>query len=260
MKRIVAYGDSWTVGEGCNREIEDTLSKHEKIIYQKENSWVKHLSDKLELPYQNNGISGNPNNVIFNQIVDDIKSGETTKNDFVIVMWSSSLRDYLPFFPKGPKGEWLSWSTKHLMETPDRFFTSTQTENRYYDFFMEDYKKFYLTNLYNENYYSIVNQNYIIFLQEFFKHYKIKHMFIDGIEDMFMGVLPHYDRTDLIDSRVYWQFKKQTARGYLNEFNRADLWEHTERWNTRGTQHPNSEGYILLSDELQRFIDTQKII
>ena len=42
MKRIVAYGDSWTVGEGCNREIEDTLSKHEKIIYQKENSWVKH--------------------------------------------------------------------------------------------------------------------------------------------------------------------------------------------------------------------------
>jgi hypothetical protein len=85
-------------------------------------------------------------------------------------------------------------------------------------------------------------------------------MFIDGIEDMFMGVLPHYDRTDLIDSRVYWQFKKQTARGYLNEFNRVDLWEHTERWDTRGTQHPNLEGYILLSDELCRFINTQKII
>jgi hypothetical protein len=146
------------------------------------------------------------------------------------------------------------------METPDRFFTSTQTQNRYYDFFMEDYKKFYLLNLYNENYYSIVNQNYIVFLQEFFKHYKISHIFIDGIEDMFMGILPHYDKTDLIDGRVYWEFRKQTARGYLNTFNRVDLWEHTERWDTRGTQHPNSEGYRLLSDEFYKFIDTQKII
>ena len=43
-------------------------------------------------------------------------------------------------------------------------------------------------------------------------------------------------------------------------FNRVDLWEHTERWDTRGTQHPNSEGYRLLSDEFYKFIDTQKII
>jgi hypothetical protein len=254
MNRIVAYGDSWTVGEGCNREIEDTLSKHEKIIYQKENSWVKLLSDQLNMPYENYGISGNPNNKIFNQIVDDIKSGTTTKNDLVIVMWSSSLRDYLPFMPHGPKGEWLSWSVKHLMETPERFYTSTQTENRYYDFFMEDYKKFYLTNLYDQLYYSMVNQNYIIFLQQFFKHYKINYVLCDGIEDMFLGLNNEYDKTELIHSEYYWGYKTQTIRDWLSQYNDDTMWEHKDRWDTRGTQHPNLKGYTMISMELARFI------
>jgi hypothetical protein len=254
MKRLVAYGDSWTVGEGCNREIEDTLSKHEKIIYQKENSWVKLLADQLKMPYENYGISGNPNNKIFNQIVDDVKSGTTTKNDLVVIMWSSSLRDYLPFMPHGPKGEWLSWSVKHLMETPERFYTSTQTENRYYDFFMEDYKKFYLTNLYDQLYYSMVNQNYIIFLQQFFKHYKINYVLCDGIEDMFLGLSNEYDKTNLIESEYYWGYKKQTIRDWLSQYNDDTMWEHKDRWDTRGTQHPNLKGYTMISMELARFI------
>lgn len=258
MKRLVAYGDSWTIGEGCNREIEDTLSKHEKMVYQKENSWVRFLSDKLNIPYENNGISGNPNNKIFNQIVDDVKNGITTKNDLVVIMWSSSLRDYLPFMPHGPKGEWLSWSTKHLIETPDRFFTSTQTENRYYDFFMEDYKKFWLTNLYEDLYYSIVNQNYIIFLQEFFKHYRINYVMCDGIEDMFLGIIPQYDKTNLIKSENYWGYKSDTFRDWLIKRTDDSFWEHKERWDTRGTQHPNLKGYELIASELYKFIKTKK--
>lgn len=258
MKRLVAYGDSWTIGEGCNREIEDTLSKHEKMVYQKENSWVRFLSDKLNIPYENNGISGNPNNKIFNQIVDDVKNGITTKNDLVVIMWSSSLRDYLPFMPHGPKGEWLSWSTKHLIETPDRFFTSTQTENRYYDFFMEDYKKFWLTNLYEDLYYSIVNQNYIIFLQEFFKHYRINYVMCDGIEDMFLGIIPQYDKTNLIKSENYWGYKSDTFRDWLIKRTDDSFWEHKERWDTRGTQHPNLKGYELIANELYKFIKSKK--
>jgi hypothetical protein len=255
MKRLVAYGDSWTIGEGCNREIEDTLSKHEKIVYQKENSWVKFLSDNLSIPCENNGISGNPNNKIFNQIVDDIKNGITTKHDLVVVMWSSSLRDYLPFMPHGPKGEWLSWSTKHLMETPERFFTSTQTENRYYDFFMEDYKKFYLINLYSDLYYSMVNQNYIIFLQQFFAHYKIKYVLCDGIEDMFIGLNSEYDKTHLINSKYYWGYRNNTFRNWLIERTDETFWEHKDRWDTRGTQHPNVLGYKMIGDELANFIN-----
>ena len=260
MKRIVAYGDSWTIGEGCNREIEDTLSKHEKIIYQKENSWVKALGDRFNLPTENNGISGNPNNKIYNQIVDDIKNGLTTKHDLVIIMWSSSLRDYLPFLPHGPKGEWLSWSTKHLMETPDRFFTSTQTENRYYDFFMEDYKKFFLVNLHTDLYYSIINQNYIIFLQHYLKHCKINYVMFDGIEDMFLGLDSAYDKTDLIDKDSYWGYRNKTVRDWLIERTDDTFWEYKERWDTRGTQHPNIKGYKLIADEVERFIKEKKLL
>lgn len=260
MKRIVAYGDSWTIGEGCNREVEDTLSKHEKIIYQKENSWVKILGDKFNIVTENNGISGNPNNKIYNQIVDDVKNGLTTKHDLVLIMWSSSLRDYLPFLPHGPKGEWLSWSTKHLVETPDRFFTSTQTENRYYDFFMEDYKKFFLLNLHNDLYYSIINQNYIIFLQHYLKHYKINYVMIDGIEDMFLGLDSVYDKTDLIDKDLYWGYRDKTIRDWLIERTDDTFWEYKDRWDTRGTQHPNSMGYKLIADEIERFIKEKKLL
>lgn len=258
MKRLVAYGDSWTIGEGCNREIEDTLSKHEKMTYQKENSWVKFLSDSLNLSYENNGISGNPNNKIFNQIVDDVKNGITTKNDLVVVMWSSSLRDYLPYMPHGPKGEWLSWSTKHLMDTPERFFTSTQTENRYYDFFMEDYKKFWLSNLHTDLYYSIINQNYIIFLQQFFAHYKINYILCDGIEDMFLGIRSEFDKTDLINKDRYWGCMNITFRDWLIKRTDNSFWEYGDNWETRSTQHPNIKGYKLIAAELFNFISNVK--
>ena len=254
MKRLVAYGDSWTIGEGCNREIEDTLSKHEKIIYQKENSWVKFLAENVNLQFENYGVSGNPNNKIFNQLVDDVKAGITTKHDLVVVMWSSSLRDYLPFMPRGPKGEWLSWSVKHLMQTPDRFFSSTQTDNRYYDFFMEDYKKFWLTNLYDDLYYSIVNQNYIIFLQSFLEHYKIKYVLCDGIENMFLGLDNSYDKTNLINSDRYWGYKVNTFRDWLIERTDDSYWEFNENWKERSTQHPNAKGYKLIGNELYSFI------
>jgi hypothetical protein len=38
------------------------------------------------------------------------------------------------------------------------------------------------------------------------------------------------------------------------------MWEHKERWDTRGTQHPNIKGYELIAEELGKFIDSQKII
>jgi lysophospholipase L1-like esterase len=254
MKRIVAYGDSWTVGEGCNREIEDTLSKHEKIIYQKENSWVRHLSDKLGLPYQNNGISGNPNNVIFNQIVDDVKSGETTKNDLVVIMWSSSLRDYAAFLPRQ---QWVSWSIKHLISRPDKFINSYQSSNETYDSFLREYKNFFLENLFNQNYYNIVNQNYIIFLQRLLEFYDIKYFMVDAFDKMVntsnMNKSDNY--LDLINTKKYWEFHTSSMREYLEKTN-TDCFEDTDE----PGKHPNSFGYNLISQELYNYIVKNNII
>lgn len=254
MKRLVAYGDSWTAGEGCNREIEDTLSMHDKLAFQKENSWVKFLSDEMNIKYENHGESASPNNKIFNKVISDIKDGKTTKNDLVIVMWSSSLRDTLPFLPNLGKPEWLSWSTKTLLYTPDRFFTSTKTENRYYDFFMEEYKSFFLENLYSNLYYSIINQNYIIFLQKYFERYKIKYVMCDGIEDMFIGISNEYDKTDLINPIPYWGFRKSTIENWLIQNSDESYWEYKEHWRDRAKQHPNIYGYKKISEELYKFI------
>lgn len=257
IKRIVAYGDSWTVGEGCNKEIENTLPPHEKISYQKENSWVKFLSEKMNLPNINNGVSGNSNNKIFNQIIEDVKWGVTNKSDLILIMWSSSLRDNLPFFPNSDNGEWLSWSTKNLTENPNKFYKSTQTQNEFYNSFMEDYKKFYLTNLYTESYYSILNQNYIIFLQKFLKHHGIKYFMMDGIENMLHFVNEEFDKVDLINRKNYWGFSLETARTYLEKLNRKDIWEYQDKWRERATQHPNVLGYQILSNEFIGFINSE---
>ena len=61
-----AYGDSWTVGQGCNRLIEDKLDKEEKILFQKNHSWVNLLAKKFGVESINNGVSGNSNFKIFN--------------------------------------------------------------------------------------------------------------------------------------------------------------------------------------------------
>lgn len=255
MKRLVAYGDSWTGGEGCNREIEDTLSMHEKLIYQKNNSWVSFLSEKLNITFENKGVSGNSNNKIFNLIADDIRNGVTTKDDLVIIMWSSSLRDSLPFFPKlYDKGEWLSWSMKHLIEAPEKFIKSTKSENKFYDFFLEDYKKFFLSNLFSDYYYSIINQNYIIFLQNYFEYYGIKYIMCDGIESMFTGLNPSFDKSNLIKKEYYWECNQNTIQNWLIENSDDSVWEHKERWKDVSNQHPNIKGHKMIAEELNSFI------
>ena len=123
---------------------------------------------------------------------------------------------------------------------------------------MEDYKKFWLTNLYEDLYYSIINQNYIIFLQSFLKHYKINYVFCDGIENMFLGLDVSYDKTHLIKSESYWGYKEDTFRNWLIKRTDSTFWEYNENWESRSTQHPNTNGYKLIGDELYNFIQSIK--
>ena len=169
-----AYGDSWTAGEGCDRKIEDNLPKEEKIAFQKQNSWVKVLSEKLGIEHINNGVSGYSNIKIFNNIIDDLRNGIISKDDIITIMWSSSLRDTVPFLPNG---EWVSWSVKHLIEEPHKFLNSYKSENVDFDTFFTKYKELYISDLFNQHYFNIVNQNYIIFLQQMLNFFEIKYIF-----------------------------------------------------------------------------------
>jgi hypothetical protein len=239
--KLHAYGDSWTEGQGTTDNREEW----------KNYSWVKIISNKLGIDSINNGVSGNSNIKIFNKVVDDLIEGKIKNDDIVVIMWSSSLRDLVPFLPKN---EWVSWSIKHLIEYPHKFVESYQSENEKYNNFLCSFKELYVSNLFNQNYYNIVNQNYIIFLQKMFDFYEVKYVMCDAFESMIIELNKDDDRLDIIDKKYYWQFGKKTIRDFLNDTNREDIWEHSENYKYRPTQHPNIHGYKLISDMLYDFI------
>jgi lysophospholipase L1-like esterase len=240
--KLHAYGDSWTEGQGSTNNREEW----------KNYSWVKIISDKLGVISINNGVSGNSNLNIFNKVVDDLIEGKIKNDDIVIIMWSSSLRDLVPFLPKN---EWISWSIKHLIEYPHKFVGSYQSENEKYNNFLHSFKELFVTELFNQNYYNIVNQNYIIFLQKMFEFYKIKYVMCDAFESMVIDLKKQDNKLEIIDKKPYWEFNKKTIRDFLNNTNRDDIWEHIEDYKNRPTQHPNIEGYKIISNILYNFIN-----
>ena len=251
-----AYGDSWTEGEGCNLEIESTLKNQELIIYRNQNSWVKLLADKLNLQWINNGKSGNPNSVIFNSIIDDVTNDRIKKGDLVIVLWSSSLRDYAAFLPRQ---QWVSWSVKHLVNLPEKFINSYKSHNETYDSFLREYKSFFLDNLFNQNYYNIVNQNYIIFLQKLFEFYGIKYVMADAFDMMVVDPNEKDDVGNMIKTKYYWEYRKKTMRDLLQE-TKLDCFEDIKMMSKNPAQHPNILGYNLISVEFNNYIVKNNII
>jgi len=248
------YGCSWTAGEGCDAKTESTLKNQDLILFRNQHSWVNILANKLGTLSKNNGISGNANNKIFNQIVTDVQDERIKNDDLVIIMWSSSLRDYVPFLPKG---EWISWSVNHLLQSPEKFIESYKSSNVKYTDFLIDYKDFFILNLFNEEYYNIVNQNYIVFIQKLLNHYGIKYVMCDAFEPM----ITNSEYKSLINTTNYWEFGTKTFRDLLNNTNRLDIWEHTDvNFKTRATQHPNIEGYNLISEELYNYIVNNGIL
>jgi hypothetical protein len=251
-----AYGDSWTEGEGCDLEIESTLKNQELIIYRNQNSWVKLLADKLNLQWINNGKSGNPNSVIFNSIIDDVTNNRIKKGDLVIVLWSSSLRDYAAFLPRQ---QWVSWSVKHLVNLPEKFINSYKSNNETYDSFLREYKSFFLDNLFNQNYYNIVNQNYIIFLQKLFEFYDIKYVMADAFDMMVVDPNEKDDIGGMIKTKYYWEYRKKTMRDFLQE-TKLDCFEDIKMISKNPAQHPNIMGYNLISVEFNNYIVKNNII
>ena len=98
--KLFTFGDSWTEGVGGNisEELSTDVPEQRTIIRQKY-CWPKHLSELLKCEVVNIGVGAFSNNSIFNSISRQLKNEIVTKDDFVVIMWSSSLRDPLPFFP-----------------------------------------------------------------------------------------------------------------------------------------------------------------
>jgi hypothetical protein len=249
-----AYGDSWTEGQGFDITIENTIKDREDLrILRNEYSWAKIVSDELNIPIVNRGFSGRSNNRIFNDMASDIINGVVTKNDFVIVMWSSTLRDIVPFFPDD---QWICWSNIELNESTSKFLHSNETNNNEYNNFLVNYKEFFIGELFTQDYYNIINQNYIIFLQKLLDNQGIKYLMFDGIESMIMDLVNN-NRTEYINKKHYWNFGKLNMKDYLKSLKRKDIYEPGKNW---GSTHPNKLGYELIASQILNFIEHSKVL
>lgn len=258
---MFVYGDSWTEGTGTESEYVKPSDREELRIIRNQHSWGKVLADQLNCEIINNGVSGSDNKTIFNKICEDINNKVINSGDFVVIMWSSTLRDPVPFFPNN---EWHIWSSHHFgnEELNNKFFYRTPNKNKnvtYNEFFLK-YQKFFIENLFNQNYYNIINQNYIIFIQNLLDYFKINHLQCDAFDLMVQNLRDDDNVIENINQDRYWFFGKKTFRDFLINTNETYLWDTDTPFDVVGNKHPSYKGYKIIGNELYRFINENNII
>ena len=276
MNRLITFGDSFTEGEGAwlektnliEEQYKDSSTARLKVSkFNSQFSWPTVLSKLLNLKkVANEGSCGSNNSKIFNRVFEFDKDGCINKNDLVVVMWSSSLREKLPYFPhlyqeQGPIG--LGWSLNEVFEDfgKDNFLTryykgdiaSIEYTKNILEPFMKGFFKKYITNSYDRNYYNILNFNFIYVLQEFFKYKKCKYIFIDAFESM-ASFNKDYKKWENIDKSNYYKFGESTAWDYINEIG-GDVFENLDlSFNPPGQKcHPNRHGYKIIAELIYDF-------
>lgn len=257
--KLFTYGDSWTEGQGVNPTKENSIDNREERKYLRNSkSWPKVLSDLMGLDHLNQSLSGTNNNYIFNSVISDIKLGLINSGDLIIIMWSSSLRDNVPFFPLN---EWHTWGVNYIKENHKTkwFVQQNLTKNPTYNDFLIEFKEFYIGELYNQEYYNIINQNYILFIQKLCEYYRINYIFCDAFDKMVDDIEPKNDKTNLINKNSYWEFSKKTFKDFLINTNDPKVWENPQYniLNVPG-MHPSELGYKLIAEHIFEYINQNK--
>lgn len=93
MKRLIAFGDSWTHGHGVEEDIKyKEVSSPDPFTFnlRMNNSWVRWLANKFDVPFVNLGLCGISNFNITNNISQFKQFLQ--KDDCIIVMWSFPYR------------------------------------------------------------------------------------------------------------------------------------------------------------------------
>lgn len=255
--KLFTYGDSWTEGTGVDVVKENLIEdREERKKFRNDRSWPTKLSKLMNLEIQNQSISGINNNFIFNEVIENVKSNIIKSGDLIIIMWSSSLRDDVPFFPKN---EWHTWGFNFMKDDYKRqwFVYKDLTKNPTYNDFLINFKEFFIRDLITQDYYNIVNQNYILFIQKLCEHYQINYIFCDAFDKMVDNIRFENDRTNHINKDCYWNFGTKTFKDFLISKDNKMVWElpQLDIFKTPG-MHPSEIGYEFIAEELYRFINS----
>jgi len=255
--KLFTFGDSWTEGVGGNIEEERALDiPEQQTIIRQKYCWPKHLSELLKCEVVNYGVGAFSNNTIFNSICYQLKNEIITQDDFVVIMWSSSLRDQLPFFPNEDSLHIWGQRYKSKQHLIKYIFDGIISNNIKYNRVEKNFREYYITNLFSDSYYNIINQNYILHLQFIFKQMGIQYLFCDAFDNMVgKDIIGEIDNSNLIDNSRYWGYKEKTFAKFLIDLQRRDVWEDNNYWNTSTEgKHPSNNGYRLIAEELYKFI------
>jgi lysophospholipase L1-like esterase len=261
--KLFTFGDSWTEGVGGNLKEENTTDiPEERTAIRQKYCWPTHLSKLLQCETFNNGVGAFSNNAIFNAVCSQLKKQIITSDDLVIIMWSSSLRDPLPFFPN--LEDFFIWGNRykskgHLLKY---IFDGIEGDTKKYNTAEKKFRNYYISNLFNDTYYDIVNQNYIIHLQFIFKELGIRYIFCDAFDTMITkNINSSVDNTHFIDSDRYWGYQNKTMADLLIDTDRKDVWENNLLWSDDiSGKHPSNNGYSLIADELFKFINENALL
>jgi hypothetical protein len=260
--KLLTFGDSWTEGIGGNISEEEYVNNlEEKTKIRHKYCWPKHLSKLLNMEFENYGVGATSNHIIFNSICKLLSTKKINKDDFVVVMWTSPLREQHPFFPV--EDEFHFWGKRYTDKKYlyDRVFSHVKGENEKYDKLKKEYKEFYISNLMNDTYYDIVNQNYIIYLQYMFTELGIRFLFVDAFDIMISpNIIKEVDKTSFIKKEHYWNFSTKTCKDLLIETNRADVWQDYKKFVNTAGKHPNSNGYELIAHDLYNWIIDKNLL
>jgi hypothetical protein len=197
------------------------------------------------------------NKTIFDMVCHSIHNQTIKKDDLVVIMWSSSLRDEVPFFPS--VNPWHFWGERYLSKKHIYSFIvdkSTSNKSDTHLNLKKEYKEYFLENLFSDTYYNIVNQNYVLYLQFMFEKIGIRYLFCDAFDTLIKkDMIKDTDKTDLINKNHYWNFSNITFKDYLCETKRKDVWEDNNLWlENNGGKHPSKHGYELIANELYSWI------
>ena len=270
MKRIISFGDSFTAGLGTDRKYEEshlgehpmwkTWSDKEKNLARKKvhqfrnkNSFTKFFADYFDCEYINNGNIGCNNMDIVNYFFTFDKEFGFEKNDLVLIGFTSSMRDKLPWMPdifNNNVRSGITWSTKELSLVATRSCNIVWADNEFrdkYDDFFHSYLKHYVVELYDEKYFNIFNLNLVSTLQHYLNYLGVDYIMFDAFEPMFTTI------PNQIDTHTYWECGTNSIWSYLNQFDR-DLFElDGYSINKEVHKHPNTEGHKVFAKELFRY-------
>ena len=258
MERFVLYGDSWTQGQGIGTgEIDN--NQIEPIDYYRKSNYPlsKLLKNIFDVPVINNGIQGNTNTHILEQIYDDVTNSIIDKDDVVIIGFTSLIRDNHPFIPTqfNDKTKY-GWNIHNMINELDEIHFKNDSDN-IYDKSFKEYAINYVTEIFDQSYYEYVGFNMVYFLQHFLKANGIEYYFWNPFETI---VKEEYKNSHLIDKSRYINFGNnfmcelyEYETELLNGNPKFTVWENNQI-KPKYVLHPNYWGYEHIAKKMTEFI------